>query len=303
MAQGFSYQQLNPADFQHLGVYTNTADADYVVPKDAALVLWNVGTQTADRAFDLSLVPPGAEVELFIVASNSFSINEIINGSFSLNDTAPRVVNVRIQDSGNGPILSDGTSAQYNVGSTGATLPLNNVNIVRTGTLTQTGSTNPLTVSSAGQVFLSLLSNSGAGFFAVGTAGSNGDLFTNTLANDATLKGVSTGGPATMNLRLGIGNGNAVLNISTNFVTIGGGGASVSTPISSIFTGKNTMALGTTGAIADAAVTNANGVILVTPGFLPLGILYYQIVDNTSFTILSTNPADAGPVSWNRVTV
>jgi hypothetical protein len=59
------------------------------------------------------------------------------------------------------------------------------------------------------------------------------------------------------------------------------------------------MALGTTGAIADTFIA-AGSPLLVTPNFAPLGTLYATRNPGVGFTILSTNAADAGSVSYQR---
>jgi hypothetical protein len=82
---------------------------------------------------------------------------------------------------------------------------------------------------------------------------------------------------------------------SAGRVTVGAG----STPYLTKRIALATMAAGTTGAIADTSIT-AGSTITLSPGFLPLGTLYYIKTAGVGFTILSTNAADAGEVSWER---
>jgi hypothetical protein len=119
-------------------------------------------------------------------------------------------------------------------------------------------------------------------------------------------------GPNTLNWRAV----NDAYTAADSYLVIGRSGASItnttltkprlgptgSTILDSLRTEKSTMAAGTTGVIADTPVATTS-VILVTPGFLPLGQLYVTISAGVGFTILSTNAADAGSVSWQRVTV
>lgn len=137
MAGSFAYQkQLVDGEFQPLGVYTNTVDANYTAPADASLIRWNVPAQLAGRSIDFSLVPAGSEVQVEVIDSNGQNVEEA-GLIFILNDTAPRVVNIRSVDGAGTVVLSDGTTAEYDIGTSGTTVALNDGNITRSGTLTQ----------------------------------------------------------------------------------------------------------------------------------------------------------------------
>lgn len=159
MAGSFAYQkQLVDGEFQPLGVYTVTVDADYVAPADASLILWNVPGQTDTRTINFNQIPIGSEVQVNVIDSNGELVQDDYTGGtlFSLiGGTSHITANVRSVDGPLGQIvLSDGTAAQYNIGTSGSTLGLlNTANTVsgvenHTANLLINGSTGKLNVNS-----------------------------------------------------------------------------------------------------------------------------------------------------------
>lgn len=112
-----------PGPFQPLGVYTQTTDSTFVVPADASLVYWDVPGQSGQADIDFSLVQAGQEVTIVVIDSNGFNVTDVGATVFSLNDTSHRIQGIK--SNGDGTITRiTGTAAQYDVGTSGATVPL-----------------------------------------------------------------------------------------------------------------------------------------------------------------------------------
>lgn len=316
--------------FQPIGVYTNTVDADYIVPADASLVIWNVPGQTGTQEIDYSLVPEGSLVGIYIEDSNG----QTVAGYSNLNDVAPRYENVRSID-GAGDVESVyGSAAGYEIGTSGPTVPLLNTantwdgdqtfldrilfpNFMTNNSQERIGSLEFQSFS-AGNGWLGenvyynganfvYRSNGAAGLFyffgtegqfrfaPVGVAGANTGLGSGTACNfkvnaDGT---VSIGG--FMGDGAGVYQGSLTANTAgTRIATSGTGG----TVVAKLLTGLATMAGGTI-AVADT-FTATTSVVLVTPHFAPLGTLYVTKTAGVGFTINSTNAGDAGSVSYQR---
>lgn len=163
MAGSFAYQkQLVDGKFQPLGVYTVTVDADYIAPADASLILWNVPGQTVSRTINFNQIPIGSEVQVNVIDSNGEFVQDDYTGGtlFSLiGGTSHITANVRSVDGPLGQIvLSDGTAAQYNIGTSGLTLGLLNTANTISGIWTHTanlllnGGTGKLNVNSGSNV-------------------------------------------------------------------------------------------------------------------------------------------------------
>lgn len=325
------YCALNSAASQGnpelIGVYEVTVDADYDAPADASLIIWNVPAQSDDRVITFN-GNPGQETQVLVIDSNGFNVGDSFTGGsvFLLNDVAPYVVNVRVVDSGTGEIVrSDGTAAQYDVGTSGSTIGLLNTNWIKTGTTefrntVELDTLTQLRFGSPTGPFMRLVSGfDGIDIAGTGASGLNIARFLRFSligTNDGLLQlGAPAGGFGIVEAG---GNGlilttNAVIPISVrpnrgaavaDFTTTGTliatangvGGARVAKWLP----GAATMAAGTTGSIADTSVT-AGSFITVTPEFAPAGRLYYTINAGVGFTILSTDAGDAGRVSYQRI--
>lgn len=181
MAGSFAYQkQLVDGEFQPLGVYTVTVDANYVAPADASLIRINVPAQAGGNFIDFSALPEGQIVQIEVIDSNGQSWGDTFNlgGTFSLNDTTPNTAVIHTIDAAGSIILFNGTSAQYNIGTSGSTLGLLNTNWVKTGT-TQlaTGVGINVAPGAAPAQSFALVGSSANGrdWFSVDTASSNGN--------------------------------------------------------------------------------------------------------------------------------
>lgn len=162
MAGSFAYQkQLVDGEFQPLGVYTVTVDADYIAPADASLIIWNVPGQTATRFIDFSNVPAGQVVQILVEDSNGESVQDTFNlgSTFSLGGTnEPLTAVIHTTDAAGSIILFNGTAAQYNVGTSGLTLGLLNTANTISGIWTHTanlllnGGTGKLNANSGSNV-------------------------------------------------------------------------------------------------------------------------------------------------------
>lgn len=125
------------------------------------------------------------------------------------------------------------------------------------------------------------------------TAGSGG--VTETVTGNLYLSTTNSGDVRVTPLRTQVAD---FTSTGTRIATAGTGG----TRIAKLRTELVTMAAGTTGAIADTALT-AGSIITLTYGFAPVGILYYVKNVGVGFTINSTSALDAGEISWQRTVV
>lgn len=286
MAGSFAYQkQLVDGEFQPLGVYTVTVDANYAAPADASLIRINVPAQTLDRFIDFSALPAGQVVQIEVIDSNGQAWGDTFNigGTFSLNDTDHNTAVIHTTDAAGSIILFNGTAAQYDVGTSGTTVPLLN-------TANLWSAEQGLTDASQLRFGTNAL-NTKLGFVNVDFIGVYGPFGNLGIAlSHLGVIDLSAGGSIT-------GGGQDALMISTaGKVTIGP--AASGTPLDSYRTGLATMAAGTI-AVADTALT-AGSTIQLTFGFAPLGIISYAKNPGVGFTINSTNAGDAGEISYTR---
>lgn len=305
------------------GVYTNTTDANYSVPIDASLVFWNVPAQAANRTMTFQGVA-GQETTVVLLNANGFQINEVL-GVFSLTVAGGNThVNVRRTTVANTVTLSDGTAAQYNVGTSGATIPRLNTANTWSGDQSYSGAdivlnANQLYLGSTAQEFiqrngffpgmdLNATANEKLSFLSLSVFGTN----------DAFLQGVSNGAGFTV---VEAGSGSLGLILSTDdsdpiyvrpargaavadFIAAGtliatGGGVG-GTRIGKFAYGVATMTTGSTGVIADTSVTAAS-TIVATPSFSLLGTLNYIITAGVGFEIQSSSAGDNGDISYIRI--
>lgn len=303
-----------------IGVYTVTEDEDYAAPADASLIIWNVPAQTGDRTITFT-GELGQEAQLLVINSNGFNVEEV-NGAFSLNDTAPYVVNVRRSAGTNDVVLSDGTAAQYDVGTSGSSIGLLNGNWIKTGTTEFQGNVEmdgasrlyfgstlgPYWVKNAGFDFVDLMLPGGA-LFQMGTADFGYGV------GSAIIGGQPAGtgryvirSNAGLGLRLEIMSDapiefypNSVytgdIRSSGWLIATGGTGGS---RVAKWLPGKATLAAGTV-AVSDTSVT-AGSVVLLTAEGTPTGAeLGYTINPGVGFTINSSNGADVRTISYQRI--
>jgi hypothetical protein len=307
-----------PGPFQPIGVYINNIDADYIVPADASLIYWDVSDQSADRNLDYTLVPEGSMVGVFAANTNGFQVI----GATTINDITPRYSNARSIDGAGNMLEIYGSAAQYDVGTSGATVPLLNTNWVKTGTTEFQGnveidgsnrlyfgsSSNPYFTNN-GNIGFSYIWPTGTDAFSVyklALIGANDLVFDSTPVAGSYVvfqaQGAATAGlifnTTADNLIQFRPNSTQAVEITDNGTLIATGGTG-GTRVAKLLTGVATMALGTTGAIADTFIA-AGSPLLVTPNFAPLGTLYATRNPGVGFTILSTNAADAGSVSYQR---
>lgn len=148
------------------GVYTNSTNANYVAPADASLIIWNVPGQTATRTITFS----GAEGQytaVVIVSSNGQLVNEATTTAFSLSSPAHLYALVAMTATPGTVLPITGTAGQYNIGTSGVTVPLlstSNTFGAPQAITSNTGSTALLTGTNANanfQSYLSLLNNLG----------------------------------------------------------------------------------------------------------------------------------------------
>lgn len=295
-----------------IGVYTVTEDADYVAPADASLIIWNVPTQSEAR-FITFQGNPGQETQVLVLNSNGEFVGDAYStaGVFALLDTAPYVVNVRVVDSTTGEIVrSDGTAAQYDVGSdsinipTVATADSRYINTV--GNETKIGQftvQNP----AAGNLGITVQTTENSGIallrwttpsrtWQFGAGGS-----TSFFANQWYIYDEGAGAARiTLNTAGDFAIGTNPSSSAAKLDVQGTFKAGISgTVMTSLANGVATLAAGTVS-VTDASVT-AGSIIQLTPGFAPAGMLYYTISAGVGFTIQSTNAGDAGSVSWTRI--
>lgn len=213
-----------------------------------------------------------------------------------------------------------GTAAQYDIGTSGDTVPLNSGDNVFDGLVSPTGGfSGRVAIKGADAVgnptglteTQFVVQKTGAGVYLFNTFYLHGeaanekyyDFLFRGDSHAFSLRAVSddynTSGSVFDVTRTGvtplISFPNAVrLN---GGVTIGMG----ETVLNGLKTGLATMVAGATPTISDPSVTAATSVILATPGFVPAGRIYYTINAGVGFTISSTNAADAGQISYQRI--
>lgn len=293
--------------FQPLGVYIVNTDADYQVPADAFLILWDVPGQTDTRFLDFSNIEAGQAVQIFVQNSNGNLVQDLITGGgvFSLNGFSPKTAVVHATDDLGSIILFNGNAAQFdvsalpavmglgtaafeNIGTSGGTVPLLNGNWVRSGTTVIFGSVtiegSQLTINRNDGVLVDLTNNIDANSpISVSAAGAL-DKFVRMI-------------PST-NTRLALGQNSIELLSFNPGATVTVGRIPDSTPFQSWKIGVATLVAGT-ATVADTAVT-AGSAIIAFPGFTPLGNLSYTINPGVGFSIVSDDGTDAGPVSYQR---
>lgn len=309
MSSAHAYQaQQVTGEFQPMGVYTNLADSDYVAPADSSLIYWDAETQSANREIDFSLVNPGQIVLIRVINTNGFLV-ESSDGSFSLESGVQRGVLIVAVDGSGSVAVPLGDASQYNIGTSGFTLGLLNANWAHSGNYQQTGNTTFSKVENGttnGISIQQLVFNSYAIMRWITTtkswqfgAGGAGSAFPDCwyIYDEVAMGARIIVGP-TGNIAIG-----GVVPSSGAKLEVQGSSQLGPTASSTVFGGKRlglaTMAAGTTGAIADTTIT-AGSTITLSPGFAPAGTLYYTKTAGVGFTILSTNAADAGEVSWER---
>lgn len=305
-AHAYEAQQAD-GEFQPLGVYIVNTDADYQVPSDAFLILWDVPGQTDTRRLDFSNIKAGQAVQISVQNSNGNLVQDMTGGGvFSLNDISPKTAVVHATDDLGSIILFNGNAAQFdvselpaviglgtaafeNIGTSGGTVPLLNGNWVRSGNTVIFGTVTiegaQLIINRDNGVLVDLTNNIDANSpISVSAAGAL-DKFVRMM-------------PST-NTRLALGQNSVELLSFNPGATVTVGRIPDSTPFQSWKIGVATLAAGT-ATVVDAPVT-AGSAIIAFPGFTPLGNLSYTINPGVGFSIVSDDGTDAGPVSYQRI--
>lgn len=314
-----------------------STDANLALTNAHNTVIWNVPAQALTRTITLPVIGDDPDetaqpVFVYVVDANSDAV-EVYDADSNLILSMTAVERSRatfypVADGGTWIAIDQtfGTAAYVNTGTSGATLPLNNANITRSGTLTQSGNvvlsgtTRIYADSASGPYWMkstaldgwTLTTATNARRFLVFQFGSiyrggtqnmffqgNPNSTSYTILEDDAGLGLVLG--TSLNTPVYI-IPNRLSTSVANFSAAGtliATGESGGTRIAKLRTEVSTMASGTF-TVTDTAVTSGS-IILAMAGFASPGTFEYSISPGASFTITSSDLTDAGSVSWQRI--